>query len=192
MQCKLFWKQVHYTGKLNSNSNNFFHFFAAILVLYFRYVFLFSENAATQAFHIFATACHFTPVFSAILVTDPSLLNQFWPTVGISGVYGTGIIVLALSAVDGTRWVLTIPQFTLCNSPFSLSSAGWPTSAWPWSPWARIPAAAASSPACRRPLTGKCVKKKLCSAQVLFIAVNHLIILSTSYQRSISIHFEGK
>ncbi|KAH9388419.1 hypothetical protein TYRP_023512, partial [Tyrophagus putrescentiae] len=75
-----------------------------IFVLYFRYVFLFSENVATQTFHIFATACHLTPVLGSIFATD-TLLNQFWPTVGISGVYSTGIIVLALSAVDGTSWM---------------------------------------------------------------------------------------
>ena len=48
----------------------------AILVLYFRYVLAYSENTATQAFHIFAMACYFTPVLGAIIAD--SFLGKFW------------------------------------------------------------------------------------------------------------------
>ncbi len=68
-------------------------------MLFFRYVLLYSENTATQAFHVFAMACYFTPVLGAILAD--SFLGKFWTILSISIVYAIGNIVLAFSAVDG-------------------------------------------------------------------------------------------
>ena len=72
----------------------------AILVLYFRYVLLYSENTATQAFHIFAMACYFTPVLGAILAD--SFLGKFWTILSISIVYAVGNIVLSFASINGT------------------------------------------------------------------------------------------
>ncbi|KAI2804751.1 hypothetical protein BLOT_003739 [Blomia tropicalis] len=71
----------------------------AILVLYFRYVLAYSENTATQAFHIFAMACYFTPVLGAIIAD--SFLGKFWTILSISIVYAIGNIVLSFAAIGG-------------------------------------------------------------------------------------------
>ncbi len=54
----------------------FFIFSIAILVLYFRFVLYYSDDAATQMYHIFAMCCYFTPVLGAIIAD--SLLGKFW------------------------------------------------------------------------------------------------------------------
>lgn len=71
-----------------------------ILVLYFRIVLSYSENTATQAFHIFAMVCYFTPVLGAIIAD--SFLGKFWTILSISLVYAAGNIFLSFASVKGT------------------------------------------------------------------------------------------
>lgn len=61
--------------RINIDFSKYKPLIIAILVLYFRYVLSYSEDSATQAFHIFAMACYFTPVLGAIIAD--SYLGKF-------------------------------------------------------------------------------------------------------------------
>lgn len=72
----------------------------AILVLYFRYIMEYTDNSATQAYHIFSMACYFTPVLGAIIAD--SFLGKFWTILSISIVYAAGNVLLSFASIQGT------------------------------------------------------------------------------------------
>ncbi|KAH9405939.1 hypothetical protein TYRP_014236 [Tyrophagus putrescentiae] len=83
----------------------------AILVLYFRFVLYYSDDAATQMYHIFAMCCYFTPVLGAIIAD--SLLGKFWTILSISVVYAGGNILLAIASIKGTVVLTFIGLFLI-------------------------------------------------------------------------------
>lgn len=76
-------------------------FETAILVFYFKFILSFNEDLATQAYHIFAMACYFTPVLGAILAD--SFIGKFWTILSISCIYAAGNIILSFASISGTR-----------------------------------------------------------------------------------------
>ncbi|KPM06465.1 Oligopeptide transporter-like protein [Sarcoptes scabiei] len=78
-------------------------FETAILVFYFKFILSFNEDLATQAYHIFAMACYFTPVLGAILAD--SFIGKFWTILSISCIYAAGNIILSFASISGTSWI---------------------------------------------------------------------------------------
>lgn len=56
-------------------TNTAMSLYSAILVLYFKNRMNYTDNSATQLFHIFAMCCYFTPLLGAIIAD--SFLGKF-------------------------------------------------------------------------------------------------------------------
>uniref|UniRef100_A0A834R3F6 Oligopeptide transporter 1 n=1 Tax=Sarcoptes scabiei TaxID=52283 RepID=A0A834R3F6_SARSC len=80
-----------------------FYGMRTILVFYFKFILSFNEDLATQAYHIFAMACYFTPVLGAILAD--SFIGKFWTILSISCIYAAGNIILSFASISGTSWI---------------------------------------------------------------------------------------
>ncbi|CAN0290831.1 unnamed protein product [Lampetra fluviatilis] len=69
----------------------------AVLVIYFNYFLLWSENTSTAAYHAFISLCYFTPIIGAIIAD--SWLGKFKTIIYLSIVYAAGQIVTSVSAI---------------------------------------------------------------------------------------------
>ncbi|KAG8525153.1 Solute carrier family 15 member 1, partial [Galemys pyrenaicus] len=86
----------------------------AILTLYFRYFFLWTDNLGTAVYHTFVAVCYLTPILGAIIAD--SWLGKFKTIVSLSIVYTIGQVVTAVSSIaeltgikeDGTPNNLTV------------------------------------------------------------------------------------
>ncbi|XP_004680348.1 PREDICTED: solute carrier family 15 member 1 [Condylura cristata] len=70
----------------------------AILTLYFRYFFLWSDNVGTAVYHTFVALCYLTPILGAIIAD--SWLGKFKTIVSLSIVYTIGQVVTAVSSIS--------------------------------------------------------------------------------------------
>lgn len=75
----------------------------AILVLYFTQIIGYSDNQATQFYHIFVMVCYFTPVIGAIIAD--SILGKFWTILILSIVYASGNVLISFASINGTVWL---------------------------------------------------------------------------------------
>ncbi|XP_037383883.1 solute carrier family 15 member 1 [Talpa occidentalis] len=69
----------------------------AILTLYFRYFFLWTDNLGTAIYHTFVALCYLTPILGAIIAD--SWLGKFKTIVSLSIVYTLGQVVTAVSSI---------------------------------------------------------------------------------------------
>ena len=68
-----------------------------ILLLYFMRFLMMGKDSATVAFHIFSSACYFTPVIGAII--SDGFIGRYWTILGLSIIYLLGTVVLTVTAV---------------------------------------------------------------------------------------------
>ncbi|KAL4635798.1 solute carrier family 15 member 1 [Arapaima gigas] len=70
----------------------------AVLVLYFKYFFMWDEDLSTSIYHTFVALCYLAPIVGAI-VAD-SWLGKFKTIIYLSIVYAIGQIIMAISAIS--------------------------------------------------------------------------------------------
>ncbi|XP_030643486.1 solute carrier family 15 member 1 [Chanos chanos] len=69
----------------------------AVLVLYFKYFFLWDDDLATSIYHTFVALCYLTPILGAIIAD--SWLGKFKTIIYLSIVYAIGQVIMAVSAI---------------------------------------------------------------------------------------------
>jgi solute carrier family 15 oligopeptide transporter 1 len=77
-----------------------------VLALYFTNVLLFSEDRATEYYHIFSMLCYFTPIIGAYIAD--TLMGKYKTIFYISFIYAAGNIVLSLASYFEDKWVTLI------------------------------------------------------------------------------------
>lgn len=69
----------------------------AILLLYFMQFLQLNKDSATVGYHLFSSACYFTPVFGAII--SDGFIGRYWTILSLSIVYFLGTFVLSITAI---------------------------------------------------------------------------------------------
>lgn len=58
---------------------------------------LLNKDSATVGYHLFSSACYFTPVIGAII--SDGFIGRYWTIVCLSIVYFAGTVVLTITAI---------------------------------------------------------------------------------------------
>ena len=74
-----------------------FYGLKTVLLLYFMHFLLLNKDSATVGYHLFSSACYFTPVIGAII--SDGFIGRYWTIVCLSIIYFIGTFVLTITAV---------------------------------------------------------------------------------------------
>jgi oligopeptide transporter 2 len=74
-----------------------FYGLKTILLLYFMQFLLLDKDSATVGYHLFSSACYFTPVLGAII--SDGFIGRYWTIVSLSIIYFIGTFVLTITAI---------------------------------------------------------------------------------------------
>jgi len=74
-----------------------FYGLKTVLLLYFMRFLLMGKDSATVAYHIFSSACYFTPVIGAII--SDGFIGRYWTILILSIIYFSGTVFLTVTAV---------------------------------------------------------------------------------------------
>ena len=69
----------------------------AILLLYFMQFLRLDKDSATVGYHLFSSACYFTPVIGAIIADG--FIGRYWTILSLSIVYFFGTLTLSTTAI---------------------------------------------------------------------------------------------
>lgn len=69
----------------------------AILLLYFMQFLRLDKDSATVGYHLFSSACYFTPILGAII--SDGFIGRYWTILSLSIVYFFGTVILSITAI---------------------------------------------------------------------------------------------
>ena len=93
----------------------------AILLLYFMQFLSLNKDSATVGYHLFSSACYFTPILGAII--SDGFIGRYWTILLLSIVYFFGTLTLSITAIPsvGNKHLYVVLKFSNTFSCSQLS-----------------------------------------------------------------------